>query len=533
MSQTNWNVLTQPFLEVSPVGWVSLPGLLACLTRDEIDSFPALRPHQAPAWHMFLVQLAALALHRAGTSQLPQAGPEWAQALRGLTPDFPGDEPWCLVVDDRNLPAFLQPPVPAGLTLKTEVSTPDSLDLLITSRNHDLKQEVARQAEAQDWVFALVSLQTCANFGGNKNYWVARVNGAYSSRTMFGLAPMSQENYRITMPRLGSWFRRDVAVLLATREEEWNAQKFRGYPANRGLALTWVAPWEEGEQLTLDHLDLWFIEVCRRVRLRMYEGRLLGQSGNSIKMRIMAKDLHGDVGDPWAPVYVSEVKSFSLAERRFDYRVLIDILFSGDFKMPLLAQISKIESHQATMLLVAEAISSGKNTTSGFKSRILPIGGRISRALTLGPKRKELHELAKAQVEEIEKFDEALRDALALAASGGQRDKIRRHYSKTNSASACLDRAADEIFFDHLWRRYEAQEEGGEALKREAERFTGNLNAHATAIFNASLPGIPCPSLYRPRAEARARSKFRSMIRFAFPELFASRTTEGDNDALA
>jgi CRISPR system Cascade subunit CasA len=320
---------------------------------------------------------------------------------------------------------------------------------------------------------------------------------------------------------------------LATREEEWNAQKFRGYPANGGLALTWVAPWEEGDQLTLDHLDLWFIEVCRRTRLRIHEGRLCGQSGNSTNMRIMAKDFHGDVGDPWAPIYVSEVKSFSLAERRFDYRVLADVLFSGDIKLPLLAKIAEIESHQVTMLLVAQAIASGQSTTSGFRSRILPIGGRISRALTLGPKRNELKELAKAQVEEIKKFDEALRDALALAGSGGQRDKIRKHYGETNTASTSFDRAADDVFFEHLWARFEAQDEGPVRVKFEAERFARVLYQRASIVFEDALPAIPCPSLFRPRAEARARGKFQSAVRFAFPELFPSPITQENNNAVA
>ena len=89
MIQTDSNLLTQPLLQAAPVGWVTLPGLLSCLARDEVASFPALRPHQSPAWHMFLVQLAALALHRAGASRLPEAETEWVQVLRGLTPDFP------------------------------------------------------------------------------------------------------------------------------------------------------------------------------------------------------------------------------------------------------------------------------------------------------------------------------------------------------------------------------------------------------------------------------------------------------------
>ena len=83
----------------------------------------------------------------------------WRDLLRALTPEFPNDEPWRLVVDDWRKPAFLQPPVPVGVALKDEVETPDALDLLITARNHDLKQTVARRAAPEDWIFALVSLQ--------------------------------------------------------------------------------------------------------------------------------------------------------------------------------------------------------------------------------------------------------------------------------------------------------------------------------------------------------------------------------------
>lgn len=194
MIQTDSNLLTQPLLQTKPVGWMTLPGLLACLVRDEVDSFPALRPHQSPAWHMFLVQLAALALHGAGADHIPETETEWVRVLRGLTPEFPADEPWCLVVDDSTKPAFLQPPLPAGVLLKTQVATPDALDLLITSRNHDLKQEVAREANAQDWVLALVSLQTGEGYGGAGNQGIARMNGGSSSRPMLGLAPISQEN---------------------------------------------------------------------------------------------------------------------------------------------------------------------------------------------------------------------------------------------------------------------------------------------------------------------------------------------------
>ena len=155
---------------------------------------------------MFLVQLAALALHRAGARELPRTEEGWACSLRGLTHEFPEDEPWCLVVDDERKPAFMQPPVPIGVKW-TPVSTPDALDLLITSRNHDLKQAVARQAEAEDWILALVSLQTCEGFGGAKNYGIVRMNGGSSSRSMLGLTPLPQGNSKSSWPHPGLWFR--------------------------------------------------------------------------------------------------------------------------------------------------------------------------------------------------------------------------------------------------------------------------------------------------------------------------------------
>ena len=140
------NLLTQPLICAAPRGALSLPAILAALARDEIDSFPSIRPHQSPAWHMFLVQLAALAMHRAGLTELPSDEEKWRDLLRGLTPDFAYDEPWRLVVEDRTKPAFLQPPVPQGVKLENLIPAPDTLDLLITAKNHDLKQGVARRA---------------------------------------------------------------------------------------------------------------------------------------------------------------------------------------------------------------------------------------------------------------------------------------------------------------------------------------------------------------------------------------------------
>ena len=123
-------------------GELTLPETLAELCADTIRAFPGLRHHQAPVWHAFLVQLAALALEAAGSAELPGDAAGWRWALRCLTPDWPEDEPWRLVTSaDR--PAFFQPPVPGGdlAPFKRRVDAPDALDVLVTSKNHDVKAE--------------------------------------------------------------------------------------------------------------------------------------------------------------------------------------------------------------------------------------------------------------------------------------------------------------------------------------------------------------------------------------------------------
>ncbi len=542
MSRTDWNLLTKPLLHVSPVGWVSLPGLLACLARDEVDSIPALRPHQAPAWHMFLVQLAALALHHAEVTELPQTESEWAEALRKLTPKFPGDEPWRLVVDDPHKPAFLQSPIPTGVQLKEPVTTPDELDLLTTSRNHDLKRGVAQAASEDDWIYALMCLQTMAPSGGGQGGYrqIARIKGGWSYRPFAGLAPLTTA-HRGGCLRLGANLQRDVRVLLATREDQLGEHEM--YKRRDGISLLWTEPWEEGQPLQFGDLDIWFVEVARRIRLGFDGEKLLAMKGTAKGPRVAGEQLCGGIGDPWAPVHRVKNEMFTLGSREgFNYKLVSDLFIKRkDWIVPILAEHSAIDNENGAFALALHGFSHDqKGNSRGFKSRIIPIGGRVARVLSLGPKREALSELASKQIQEIEVFHDALRHSLALLAACGNKEECdkdkrekKKYYPRTTEAKTQFDRAADEIFFEHLWKRYEAQEESEELLKSEAARFAGELRERATAVFEASLPGIPCPSLYRPRAEARARSRFRNIIWNAFPELFPSRITEEDSDDVA
>ena len=503
------NLLTDPVIATVDGDRLSLPGLLAAMARGEVSGFAALRPHQRAAWHMFLVQLAALALWTDGRRDLTEDEGEWHALLRGLTPEFPGDEPWCLTVADRSKPAFLQPPDPGGLKW-LPVATPDALDMLITSRNHDLKSAVATGAEAQDWIFALVSLQTSEGYGGAGNHGIARMNGGSSSRPMLALAPADR---RGDAPHPSTWWARDVRRLLALRAEG----QATGPCTVGGDALLWCLPWPEKRQLDLTRLDPWFIELCRRVRLTAQGA----ERSTSKAARIAAKEFQGAVGDPWAPVHRTKGKALTLGEGSFTYKKITELL-SAEWETPALAKPGPEDDRD--MVLVAEALSRGNSKTDGLKTRIVPVPRVIVRRLFSSV----AVDLAGEQMADIAIADRALRYGLAIMAARGVREDLdKANYERAAPARAAFDRRADALFFPALWDRIQAAEQGGDARAAAVTRFRRQLAEAAEAEFRAALPGIPCASLFRPRALARAEREFRGRLR---REGFIE-TGEGADDA--
>ena len=509
------SLLTDHIFTVSDGTRASLPYLFAAMSKGEVKGFPALRPHQRPAWHMFLVQLGALATRTAQYDKLPDDAAAWASALRGLTPNHLNDEPWQLVVEDRSKPAFLQPPDPGNLKW-SPVPTPDALDLLITSRNHDVKKAVARRATAEDWVFALVSLQTCEGYGGAGNHGIARMNGGSSSRPMLGLAPSQTGDLSVDP---SAWWRRDAHQLFSSRKPGENLP----IGVIGGPGLLWCLEWPEADQLDIRLLDPWFIEVCRRVRLTKSNDDLSAERATSKAARIQAKAFKGSVGDPWTPVHKSEAKALTLAGGNFDYARLCDLLFSGEWAVPQLA--SPASGDTGDMLLVAETLSRGNSKTEGFKSRVINVPGNVLSLFSSDT----ASSLSKAQVKEIKAFDKALRNALALAAASGDRDKVdKKHYAHAAPVRSQFDRAADRAFFPSLWRRLAVAGQSPVAESKAKRAFLESLKQSAEAILETALPSMPYAAIYHPRAEARARRAFMTTLRRsdACNELFITEDTD-------
>lgn len=490
-------------------GRTSLPGVLAALTADRIEEFPALRPHQSAAWHAFLVQLAVVALRRARQNDLPRDAAAWAELLRGLTEAFPDDAPWCLVAPpDR--PALFQPPVPGGdlADFRHRVESADALDMLVTSRNHDLKAARMRAAAPEDWLFALVSLQTQEGFMGRGNYGISRMNGGFSSRPALGVAPPGGP---------GARFRRDVEVLLRAYGQAFGE---RGYRIDgSGKALLWLEPWDGREQLAMSELDPLYIEVCRRVRLVAAENDgLAALLANSERTRLAAAGGSGNTGDPWTPVGAETQAALSLTGEGFSYRRLSDLLF-GDRWHRALLQTPQPEDGEAGLVLSAAAIARGQGKTEGYHRRRIPIPPDAAVAFRTAP--DEVAAIARERVEQVGQMAQrVLKPALfALLQDGPDQVNFRHAPSETQARPwlTRFDRQVDRSFFERLWAEVAAAPSEQGALR---QAWLQDLKELAGGVLEQAAEAAPSASMRRYRARVRAESYFYGRHRHEFRDLY-------------
>ena len=266
----------------------SLPDIFAMLEENQVESFPLLRPHQSAPWTCLLTQLAALALEESGET-LPPLDPEkpwtmagrhepekWAQLLRALTPGYTEDEPWCLVVSDVTKPAFLQPPSSTEASAekcfdKVDL-TPDNLDLTITRKAHDLKPGLIAAPRIEEWLFAIVSLQTNAGFLGAENYGIARQNGGHGKRICSSLG---------SSRTIGGRWGRNVRVILDHMDDLYD--DLYGNGNGEPIRLLWLLPWdgEKGSSISVGDLHPLFVEVARRIRCVEKNGGLCVMRGGT------------------------------------------------------------------------------------------------------------------------------------------------------------------------------------------------------------------------------------------------------------
>ena len=148
--EREWNLLTEPILRVvtdQGTRHMNLPELMSLLGRDEIHHYEGIQRHQEDAFHVFLSYLAGAILARQNLADPVQSEEFWRQGMRDLTQGI-GDDAWSLIVNDFTRPAFMQPPIPPEDHARLKplgndnvfAQASDAMDLLVTSKNHDVKR---------------------------------------------------------------------------------------------------------------------------------------------------------------------------------------------------------------------------------------------------------------------------------------------------------------------------------------------------------------------------------------------------------
>jgi CRISPR system Cascade subunit CasA len=510
------NLLVDPVFRVRTeegVVQTSLPGVLAMLGRDAVLDFPGLRPHQRHPWHAFLCQLAVMALEEAGENEWPDrlSEEEWRACIRGLTPDYPDDAPWRLVVADLARPAFLQPPVPegslAGFTgmADANAASPFDLDVLVTSKEHGEKGKSNERPTAEDWVFGLLLLQTFSGFLGQGNYGISRQNGGFAARPGVSLTFAS---------RPGPNWSRDCRVLFDSLGTCRENELF--HPEN-GLRLLWLEPWKGGkdESLPLVKLHPMFIEICRRVRLiptkdEGYAFRAKGTSG----ARVGAKENNGVLGDPWIPVNLGakgEAKAFNVKPR---YSVAHQVMFDKRAFEPCLLQCFHPSDPATGATLTFRVFSRTQGGSDGYHERAIPIPPKGHPFLA----ERRADAAAMANYMTTMAWDARVRvlrpAVLQLLQASRESPEFKQPETTAWAArfTDALDRVIDEAFFPALWDCLEAM---GEAsfephFLRPWSQF---LIASVRNEFKRACASLPVSSALAYRAMAKAECLLEGSLR--------------------
>ena len=392
--------------------------------------------------------------------------------------------------------------------------------MLVTSKNHDLKSSVSMQGDIDDWLFALITLQTMEGFGGAGNYGISRMNGGLGNRPIFTLAPASDGGMNV---RMGQHIKRDIEALLEHRSTLVSEYQM----TESGVGLLWTQSWDgtAAQKLLLNTLSPFYVEICRRVRLRVNEnGNLYAIRATSKAARIESKAMNGRTGDPWTPINQKESKALTLAKDGFTYKRIVDYLTSPDWEWPALLE-SK-QSDPDDMAMVARAMVRGQGKTEGYYERIIPISHKVKTAMMRRASTQELGDIAKARILDVGKVQRILRHAVSVFAAGGGDSISDEHRARANPWANRLDEIVEATFFDDLQDEFEKDKSERQAIRNKwllnDEDDNGVIN-HARKILHEAEDSIPCNEMRRYKARTRTEGLFEAgyaMAETDFPTSF-------------
>jgi CRISPR system Cascade subunit CasA len=479
----SFSLLTDPVFSLRVHGdtpsRLSLPGVLACLTSGDSIEFTALQPHQRHAWESFLVQLAAIAVHRDKAAALPSTYTDWKDALFRLV-DGEGDA-FHLVVEDLSKPAFLQCPT-NSIAAWDAFSCPDTIDVPVTTKNHDYKTSRVFFASPEHWVYSLVSTQTMQGFWGRGHYGIARMNSGVGSRSLVTMTRSEDFSVR---------FRRDVQVLLERREAIVKGR----YRSEDGLALLWLYPWSGDRTLELNDLDPFFIETCARIRLTHTDSHISAcmTHVNAAHIRIEK----GDTGDVWTPIRREDRAALTVKKTGFSYDTVCDLLWSEKWE-PSPTSAYRLEDGESPILLF-QALARGQGKTEGFHYRTLRIEGQALELYQTPEGRDALRIATEARVDAVQQVRlKVLKPALLCLVQGAP-DRLNFEDNRVETPLADFRTSVENVFFEDFFR---------EPINQCLGDWNERLVQLATCVLEDAVDWLPIPRARRDQAIAGAWRTF-------------------------
>ncbi len=478
---------------------VSIPELLVLLARNEVVSLPAAQAFHVYPIISFMIQLAYHCL--ATCDPIPTEDLQclredfWRERLRFLGDNR--DEPWCVFVADKSLPAFLQPPIDSNDDLSNWgiETTPDAIDVLNLSKNHDVKLEKMTSSNIEHWVCSLISCQTMSGFFGRGNYGICRMNGGFSSRPFVGFVDSFSH---------GARFLRDVHVLLEGTREVAEKFGFRG----DGKRLLWLEPWDGKTSLPLIECAPHFLEICRRLRMRKQGNGWAVGCRPTESSRV--QEANGEVGDPWIPIERTTRKALTIGGRGLDFGKITEILWADKYVLGQACMFRPGDKYFYASVLVR-----GQGETQGYHERVLPIPEKVRSKFRLDGDNQSLGKLARDRVLDGEKFSKSIASSIIALVQGkidGKAAKAAMGYSQ--ECVRKFEKEVDTEFFERLW------DESDWDPERAALSWRKFLLASSQKILKNAQQAFRGSNTMEFRNISVSNRIFFGMLRKNFPDLF-------------
>jgi CRISPR system Cascade subunit CasA len=406
----------------------SLPWILHALEEGQDLRFDHLRPHQEHAWHLFLVQTAAM------------LGPtdDWDKRLRAV-----GDI-WDVHPEPGNC-GFFQPAgrIEDGYKPQTYLEREDIPGI---SANHRAKGHFP--ASLDYWLYVLVAAQTISRYYTHHRHSI-RTSGGYGDR------PYVSKVTGLSWP---DRFKSDVSLARSMHGE------------GEGVRFLWrhldeVDFFGDKSRLSFSDCHPLVVDSCRPYRMK--EGVLYYRAGwPNEPLNTDIGDLHAELEDPWLPINTENGETERTTRRGFTYDIVRDYLAGKEIKTPALQRNLEDDCY-----FVAQSIAGDQGGSLGIHQRVVKLPADLSDALF--PNDDTFDRRSKQYVTEASKVkSQALRPAIMTLA--GDSD---------GHSGSYLDRyeaRVDQDFFPHLFDH--ASDERG------VELWGNHLCDVAGDLFREALP---------------------------------------------